>query len=104
MPKIIITYTLKPGVSREIYEQWTRTVDYPAMCGLTRESSFVTHRTTCRLVGEGAPSVDYIEVFDVPDLDGFVREDMPGPVVRTVMGEFLQFVEKPEFLVAEDVV
>jgi hypothetical protein len=30
-------------------------------------------------------------------------EDMAGAVVQAVMGEFMQFVENPEFLIAEEV-
>ena len=103
MAKLILTYTLKPGVSREQYEQWTRTVDYPSMRGLARVKSFVNHRTTGLLIGDGRPTADYVEVFDIPDLDGFVRHDLPGPVVQKVMGEFMGFVDNPQFMVAEEV-
>ncbi len=103
MAKLILTYTLKPGVSREQYEQWTRTVDYPSMRGLARVKSFVNHRITGLLIGDGRPTADYVEVFDIPDLDGFVRNDLPGPVVQKVMGEFMGFVDNPQFMVAEEV-
>lgn len=66
MSKIIITYKLKPGVAREAYEHWTHTVDYPTMRGIDRVYSFVNHRVTGLLLGDGAPQFDYIEVFDVP--------------------------------------
>lgn len=103
MAKLILTYTLKPGVSREQFEHWTRTVDYPSMRGLARVKSFVNHRTTGLLIGDGRPAADYVEVFDIPDLDGFVRNDLPGPVVQKVMGEFMGFVDNPQFMVAEEV-
>ncbi len=104
MSQIILTYSLKPGVARETFETWTRTTDYPAMRGLKRVSSFVTHRVTGLLIGEGAPSCDYVEVFDVPDLAGFLAEDMGGPVVQKIMGEFMGHVDNPQFLIAEAVV
>ena len=104
MAQIIILYKLKTGVTREAYETWTRTVDYPSMRGLQRVASFVNHRVTGKLMGEGEPSVQYVELFDVPDLQGFVGEDMGGPVVQKVMGEFMGFVDQPEFLTAEAVV
>jgi len=103
MAKLILTYTLKPGVSREQYEQWTRTVDYPSMRGLARVKSFVNHRTTGLLIGDGRPAADYVEVFDIPDLDGFVGEDMPGAVVQEIMGAFMGFADAPEFLVVKPV-
>ena len=104
MPQIIIQYKLKAGISRETYENWTRTTDYPAMRGLQRVARFTNHRTVKNLMSDAAPSVDYIEFFDVPDLAGFLGEDMGGDVVQKVMGEFMQFVENPEFLIAEEVV
>jgi hypothetical protein len=104
MANIIILYTLKAGVTQEQYESWTRTTDYPAMRGLTRVKSFVNYRTVKPLFGEGKPSVNYVEVFDIPDLDGFLQEDMGGSVVQKIMGEFMQFVDNPEFLLAEAVV
>ena len=56
------------------------------------------------LFSDDAPSAQYIEFFEIPDLDGFLREDMSGPVVQQVMGEFMQLVDNPEFLVAEELV
>jgi hypothetical protein len=104
MSQIIIMYKLKPGVSREQYENWTRTTDYPAMRGLKRVNSFINYRTVRNLLDGSQPSVDYVEVFDLSDLDGFVSQDMAGPLVQNIMGEFMQFVDAPEFMVAEAVV
>lgn len=103
MAKIIILFRLKDGVSHDAFEAWTRETDYPTMRGVARVESFVKSRATHRLIGDGPPSVDYVEVFEVADLDGFMAEDMGGPVVQGIMGEFLAFAEAPEFLVAEDV-
>lgn len=35
-------------------------------------------------MGEGAPSVQYVEIFDIPDMDGFTSEDMPGETVQNI--------------------
>ncbi|MDO9471523.1 MAG: hypothetical protein Q7J28_00565 [Caulobacter sp.] len=104
MAKLFLTYRLKPGVSAETFEAWIRDKDYPAMRGLTRVSSYVNHRAERLLMGEGSPSMDDIEVFDIPDLDGFVAQDMPGGVVQGVMGEFMGLVDDPRFVVVSDVV
>lgn len=104
MATIIILYTLKEGVSQEQYEHWTRTTDYPTMRGLTRVQSFVNYRAVKPLFGESKPSVHYVEVFDIPDLEGFLQEDMGSSVVQKLMGEFMQYVDKPEFLIAKAVV
>ncbi len=100
MPQIILLYRLKDGVPAESFEEWTRTTDYPAMRGLDRVAAFTTYRAERNLLSDAAPSVQYVEVFDVPDLDGFVAEDMPGETVQRIMGEFFERAEAPEFLVA----
>lgn len=104
MATLFLTYKLKAGVTPEDYENWIRNTDYPAMRGLRRVASYVNYRATGLLMGEGKPSADYIEVFDIPDLAGFTSEDMPGGVVQAVMGAFMGYVENPEFIVAEAVV
>ncbi len=104
MSKIILLYTLRSDVSRETFENWTRTTDYPTMRGVSRVHSFVNHRVERPMMGDAKPSVDYIEVFDIPDLAGFMSEDLGGDVVQRIMGEFMQYVENPEFLIAEEVI
>lgn len=104
MATIIILYTLKEGVTQEQFETWTRGTDYPAMRGLTRVKSFVTYRAVKPLFAEGKTSVNYVEFFDIADLDSFLREDVGGSVVQKIMGEFMQYAENPEFIVAEEVV
>lgn len=104
MSKIIILYTLKPGVTRETFENWTRTTDYPAMRGVSRVHSFVNYRIERPMMGDAKPSADYVEVFDIPDMAGFLGEDLGGDVVQRIMGEFMQHVDNPQFLIAEEVV
>ena len=103
MAAIIIKYQLANGVTREQFEEWVTTKDQPTMRGLSRVASFDTYRVTGKLIGEGEPSVTYVELFDVPDLAGFTSEDMPGETVQGIMGEFMSMVKDPEFLVAEAV-
>jgi hypothetical protein len=103
MAKLILLYSLKDGVGKDEFENWVRTVDYPAMRGLERVSSFTTYCAEKLLIGEGAPSVQYIEMFDIPDLDGFARQDMPGETVQSVMGAFMGFAEAPQFIVCSEV-
>ena len=103
MTTLFLLYTLKPETTAAAYEDWVRNRDYPAMRGLKRVSSFVTHRTTGLLMGEGRPSADYIEVFEIDDFAGFTAEDLPGALVQGVMGEFMGKVQGAEFVVAEPV-
>ncbi|MEI9851745.1 MAG: hypothetical protein WDN24_13870 [Sphingomonas sp.] len=104
MAKVILTYNLKPGETREAFEAWVRGTDYPAMRGLSRVAAFANHRVRGFLIGEGTPAMDYIEIFDIPDLDGFTSQDMPGAVVQAIMGDFMGKVDDPQFIVADEVV
>ncbi|MAP95322.1 MAG: REDY-like protein HapK [Ponticaulis sp.] len=104
MAHLILTYTLKKDVTNDQFENWVRTTDYPKMRSLSRVSSFRTFRTEGLLLGEGSPAHQYVEVFDIPDLDGFTSEDMPGGVVQSVMGEFMMFVDNPQFMIASEVI
>jgi REDY-like protein HapK len=101
MGAIILKYRLKSGVTQADFEQWVRTVDQPAMRGLTRVQAFNTYRVTGLLMGEGAPSVEYVEVFEIDDIAGFTGQDMAGETVQSVMGQFMGFADAPEFLLAE---
>lgn len=103
MANLILTYRLKPGVSRERFEDWVRSTDYPAMRGLKRVSSFTTYRAERLLVGEGPPPADYVEIFRIDDLNGFIAEDMPGATVQKIMGEFFAHVESPAFMIVSEV-
>jgi hypothetical protein len=103
MANLILMYNLKSGVSKSDFENWTRDTDYPAMRGLNRVSSFVTHRVEKRLMGEGTPPVQYVEIFEIDDFAGFAAEDMPGATVQGIMGEFMAFVDTPEFLIVSPV-
>lgn len=104
MANVMITYKLKPGVTREAFETWVRTYDYPNIRGIKRVASFTNHRVERLLIGEGAPTMDYVEVFDIPDLDGFTAEDLGSDHLQAVMGEFMTRVDDPQFLVVSPVV
>lgn len=103
MAQIILLYKLKDGVSHEDFHNWIRTVDYPAMRGLSSVNSFTTYQAQKRLMGEGSPSVDYVEVFDINDMAAFTGTDMPGDVVQSVMGQFMGFADAPEFIICDEV-
>lgn len=103
MATIILKYKLKDGVTREDFENWVRTSDQPTMRGLKSVAAFDTYRVTGLLIGEGAPSTDYIEVFDIADLAAFTGTDMPGEAVQGIMGQFMGFAEAPEFMLADKV-
>ncbi|MFN7179101.1 hypothetical protein [Hyphomonas sp.] len=100
---LFILYTMKEGVTPEQFEAWVRTTDQPAMRSLARVQDFRTYRAERLLMGEGAPGIAYIEAFAIPDLDGFVAEDMGGETVQSVMGQFMGFAEAPQFIIVSEV-
>ncbi|WP_088310982.1 REDY-like protein HapK [Novosphingobium sp. B 225] len=101
MATIILKYRLKHGVSRDEFETWVKTTDHPVMRGLSSVAAFDTYRVTGLLMGEGAPSVEYVELFDIADLAAFTGTDMPGDTVQGIMGQFMGFADAPEFLLAD---
>jgi REDY-like protein HapK len=103
MTNLILRYRLKAGVTAADFEQWVRTVDHPSMRGLRRVKRFETYKVTGLLMGDGVPSADYIEVFEIDDFAGFGSEDMTGSTVQAVIGAFMTMVDAPEFMVAEAV-
>ena len=102
-PNLFLLYTLKDGVNPEDFERWVIETDYPSMRDLARVQSFRTFRAERLLIGEGAPGVGYIEAFAIPDLEGFVAEDLGGATVQSVMGEFMGLVDAPQFIVVSEV-
>ncbi len=104
MAHVILTYRLKPGVTLPDFEAWVRATDYPAMRGLKRVKSFTTYRIEGPLFPDGAVTPQYVELFDIPDLAGFGAEDVPGPVVQDIMGQFMSKVDGAEFMIASEVV
>ena len=101
--QLILLYSLKDGVSRDDFHDFVRTIDYPIMRGLARVESFKTYESKKLLMGEGSPSVGYVEIFDVPDLNGFMAEDLGGATVQGVMGKFMGFADAPEFIISDEV-
>jgi hypothetical protein len=101
MAFIMIRYNLQEGVSPEDFESWVRDSDQPTMRALKRVESFETYRVTGLLMGDGAPSQSYFEIFEIDDLEGFTGEDMPGDTVQAIMSQFMGFADNPEFVIAE---
>jgi REDY-like protein HapK len=103
MSALILRYRLNDGIAVADFERWVAEVDHPAMRSLRRVKRFETYRVVGLLMGAGAPSSDYVEIFEIDDLPGFTSEDMAGDTVQSVMGSFMGFAEAPEFLIAEAV-
>jgi len=100
---ILILYKLKPGVTRTDFEHWLKINNAPALRGIKRLKDFTVYRVEKRVMEAGEPSVDYVELFDIPDIAGFVSQDIPSPAVRKNVEEFRGFAQSPEYLLAAPV-
>lgn len=100
---LFVMYTLKEGVTPEQFEQWVRETDQPAMRSLARVQDFRTYRAERLLMGEGTPGVAYIEAFAIPDLEGFIAEDLGGETVQQVTAGFMGLAEAPQFIIVSEV-
>lgn len=100
---LFVMYTLKEGVTPEQFEEWVRTTDQPSMRSLARVQDFRTYRAERLLMGEGTPGVAYIEAFAIPDLDGFIAEDLAGETVQKVTADFMGLAEAPQFIIVTEV-
>ncbi len=101
MSYLMLRYKLKPETTPEQFEDWVRETDYPKMRGLERVAAFDSFRVTKLLIGDGAPAQDYFELFEITDMEAFAGQDLPGDLVQSVMGEFMELVDNPEFNIAE---
>jgi hypothetical protein len=101
MAFLLLRYNLKDGVAPADFEQWVREVDQPAIRSLQRVKAFETYRATGLLMGDGAPSQSYFEIFEIDDMAGFTGEDMAGSTLQSIMAEFMGFADNPEFTIAE---
>jgi hypothetical protein len=101
MAYLLLRYNLKDGVSPADFEKWVKETDQPTMRSLKSVKAFDTWRATGLLMGEGAPSQSYFEIFEISDFDAFTSQDMPGDAVQAIMGQFMGFADNPEFVIAE---
>jgi hypothetical protein len=100
---VLILYKLKPDVTREDFEEWLRINNSAALHGIKRLKDFAVYRVEKRVMPPGDHSVDYFDLYDIPDIAGFVSEDIPSTAVRKDMEEFQGFAQNPEYLLATQV-
>jgi len=103
MAHIFILYNLKAGVSREDFESWLNTNNSTALRSIKRLEKFAVFRVEKRVMTQEQASVDYIDLFEIPDISGFINEDLSGDIARKNMEEFGGFADKPEYLLASAV-
>jgi hypothetical protein len=100
MAHIFVLYKLKAGVSREEFEAWLTSNNSTALRRIKRLEKFTVFRIQKRVMAQEQASADYIDLFDIPDISGFINEDLRGDVSLKNMEEFNGFADKPEYLLA----
>jgi hypothetical protein len=82
---------LKPGVSRDDYETWVRTVDYPTARSLESIVDYRNHRIEAPLEDGGSVAYDYLERVVVTGMDAY-RRDLATPAAREMGAQWAEFV------------
>jgi len=73
------------------------------MRSLARVQDLRTCRAERLRMGEKKRGVDAIEALAIPDLGGFLAEDMGGEIVQSVRGAFIGLVEALQFAIVSEV-
>ncbi len=85
--RIVALFNLRPGVTRDAYEDWARTTDIPTVRALASIGGFEVYRGTARLGSEAPSPYDYIEIIDVDDMAGF-GGDVAGEAMQAIAATF----------------
>lgn len=92
MTRLLVLFNLKPGVSRETYEEWARAVDLPTVRGLASVERFEAYRICGALGSLEAPPYQYAEVIDIRDMGRFGSE-IASERMRGVAARFSELAD-----------
>ncbi len=101
MTRIIVLFSLKPGVDAAAYEEWAKRVDLPTVNGLRSIRNFEVFKSGSVLGSAAPPPYQYIEIVDVDDMAAF-GEDVATSTMRRVAAEFAAFADAT-FIMTEPV-
>lgn len=88
---------LRPGVDPSDYEAWIRRDDYPVARACPAILSYDVTRIDGTLDGQGTPSVNYLEVIEVTDIEEY-REAGKAPEFVKLLEEWATYVDLDEAL------
>nr|WP_239028995.1 hypothetical protein [Pseudonocardia acidicola] len=88
---------MRPGVDPADYEAWIRRTDYPVARNSPAILSYDVTRIEGALDEQGAPSVSYLEVIEVTDIEQYRAEGKTPEFVR-LLEEWATYVELDEAL------
>lgn len=99
---IVVLFNLKPGASREDYENWANTTDIPNVNALGSVRNFSVMRTTGLLGTDEPAPYAYVELLDVADMDA-LGGDISSETMQRVAAEFQDFADNPQFMLTESI-
>lgn len=97
---IVVLFNLKPGASREDYENWARSTDIPNVNALASVNNFSVLRTTGLLGSDAAAPYEYVELLDVGDMEQ-LGSDISTETMQRIAAEFQDFADGPAFMLTE---
>ncbi len=95
MPKVFAFYSLKPGVSKEDFEEWSRDVDQKTMIQQPGVRRFEVYRVNGAIAGDA--SFDFVEDIDVDDLDEW-RSMTEREEVQPLIAPFEEMVQADQMV------
>jgi hypothetical protein len=99
--RCVVTFRLKPGVTREAYLEWFRRVNVPAV----QKVPSITSYRVWELVdaAEGEPGWCFLEEMDITSRAEFERDLEQVPEMAAMVDDWYGRVEEPLIAYAEEV-
>ncbi|KAB7646541.1 REDY-like protein HapK [Polymorphobacter fuscus] len=98
--RIIALFNLKPGIDAADFEDWAKARNLPVVRAQPSIEEFQLYRTTGLMRADGAPPYAYVQVIDVPDMEGYDK-DAASEAMQAVQDEFGERAEAPVFMLTE---
>ncbi|WP_298799450.1 hypothetical protein [uncultured Pseudonocardia sp.] len=95
--RVFFLNKLRPGVDPADYEAWIRATDYPVARASPAILSYDVTRIQGTLDGTGTPSVQYLEVIEVTDIEEY-RAVGATPEFVELLEQWATYVELDEAL------
>ena len=102
MTKIIALFNLRPGVSRETYEQWARDCDLATVRTLKSVSAFNVYRSTAVLGSDEAPPYQYFEILDIADMT-LLGQEAQSEAMTKIVARFQELADNPRLIIVNDI-
>jgi hypothetical protein len=93
MPTASFTYKLKPGVSRQTYEDWVVAFDYPHVEQIPSIVSQRIYRIEEAVFGNTEPPYNYLEVIEFTNVSDYLNDLTNHPAAQAIASEMPNFVE-----------